>query len=728
MKMKITQFFMNIARKKLNKIKYLTIVVFALISQLSIGQNASKIFMYNEFTGAASFIGPTKTTGASSTFTNLGPISKVINNGRFLGVQNGEMSWVDSTDGHIEFFNIFNGVGSASASWITKMLPTNGTTSATTDEPHAGEVSIGNPNFVDFADDQFVFTDADGSLSAYSSFSAPNSAALTYDPTWTAYTGGGPVNGLAPTNANILAIEDNYIFINNGASDNNVYAYVFTTGAYVGISNLYYPTFSYGGPLNGIGFGAAVNNTVPGITFLGCAGPYWGFYDAAAGGVYWYTYNSLVCYNPLTPVTTLSGTTNYQFSSATPMATAMASGNFIGVCDNEFIFKDADGNLEWYNYNNGIGVYEKANQYCRGPQAGILPNPSAANYIDASEFGLVYLDSNNTTSWYYNYGASSGYEYTDQTWFKFTGGGVNNNQPPSKANILSAEDGLFYVLESNGSLHAYDQETGVLYPSDLWTYTTLTNGPLAGKSLANAVKNLIPGVQYLGIANDELVFAAEIAPTLTTDTSSCANNGKITVTNVIADKYAVSVGSTYVGADYASATALLILPTIVQNNIPNTGGTYTIRFFNGDDTTYKDTTIIVAASVCGPTLAAGTIVCNKTSFIAAPMVGVASDITIQVTMNITTVGPISPIVVSGSGFTMVDSNFKITANATGVQTFNIPAHYDGTALGTVTYSVGNLGTCNTNLTTAPYNKAKKIIMDVLTPDNCTFPQVGPALK
>ncbi|MBL7815793.1 MAG: hypothetical protein JNL70_12335 [Saprospiraceae bacterium] len=96
-----------------------------------------------------------------------------------------------------------------------------------------------------------------------------------------------------------------------------------------------------------------------------------------------------------------------------------------------------------------------------------------------------------------------------------------------------------------------------------------------------------------------------VASSVATCTGSSANNnGKITLTAATnADKYGVSTGTTYTGAAYAAATTLGTLPIDVQTAIPNTGGTYTIRLFNGANDCYKDTTVIVAAVTCSATCA-----------------------------------------------------------------------------------------------------------------------------
>ncbi len=94
-------------------------------------------------------------------------------------------------------------------------------------------------------------------------------------------------------------------------------------------------------------------------------------------------------------------------------------------------------------------------------------------------------------------------------------------------------------------------------------------------------------------------------PTFTQTAATCSatgvpnNDGKITLTAYSsADKYEVSVGATYTGGTYASATNLGAAPLDVRTAILNAGGTFTIRLFNGSDACIKDTTIIVAPVTC----------------------------------------------------------------------------------------------------------------------------------
>lgn len=122
--------------------------------------------------------------------------------------------------------------------------------------------------------------------------------------------------------------------------------------------------------------------------------------------------------------------------------------------------------------------------------------------------------------------------------------------------------------------------------------------------------------------------------------------------------------------------------------------------------------------------AVGVLDCSKTQLIVAPMVGTASNLSLVVTVNVTTAGTFTPITVSGSGMS-VASGYTISTTATGVQQFVIPIHYDGTALGVLNFTVGSAGTCSADL--AGTSK-KTVNMDVWTLDNCTLKLVAPKLK
>jgi hypothetical protein len=111
---------------------------------------------------------------------------------------------------------------------------------------------------------------------------------------------------------------------------------------------------------------------------------------------------------------------------------------------------------------------------------------------------------------------------------------------------------------------------------------------------------------------------------------------------------------------------------------------------------------------------AGTIDCAKTQLSPAPVSGTPSQLSLIVTVNVTTAGSF-PLTVTGSGFTLANGITSVTAATTGVKQFVIPINYDGTALGSLTFTVGSAGSCSADLSTIASRPVNKL---VLTLDNC----------
>jgi uncharacterized repeat protein (TIGR01451 family) len=103
---------------------------------------------------------------------------------------------------------------------------------------------------------------------------------------------------------------------------------------------------------------------------------------------------------------------------------------------------------------------------------------------------------------------------------------------------------------------------------------------------------------------DAGVFCSDITASLAPVPATCTaitenNNGQVSITSVTnASRFAVSLGTSYTGVAYASATAIGSLPQTVVNNAPNGGQTYTVRFFNGSDNCVQDITVTVAPKSC----------------------------------------------------------------------------------------------------------------------------------
>ncbi len=93
----------------------------------------------------------------------------------------------------------------------------------------------------------------------------------------------------------------------------------------------------------------------------------------------------------------------------------------------------------------------------------------------------------------------------------------------------------------------------------------------------------------------------QTAPTCTGTTAN--NNGRIafaTATNVTHFGISTAGAATYDGPAYP-ATAFTAVGQNVSTNIPNTGGTYIVRVFNGSASCFSDVTVSVAAVSCAIT-------------------------------------------------------------------------------------------------------------------------------
>ena len=105
----------------------------------------------------------------------------------------------------------------------------------------------------------------------------------------------------------------------------------------------------------------------------------------------------------------------------------------------------------------------------------------------------------------------------------------------------------------------------------------------------------------------------------------------------------------------------------------------------------------------------GVIDCSKTKLYPAPVQGTPSELSLLVTINVTTVGDFSPITISGSGMSLVSGFDKVTATTTGIQTFHIPIKYDGSTLtNNFQFTIGQAGSCSADLTNKPSNEITRV--------------------
>jgi hypothetical protein len=96
------------------------------------------------------------------------------------------------------------------------------------------------------------------------------------------------------------------------------------------------------------------------------------------------------------------------------------------------------------------------------------------------------------------------------------------------------------------------------------------------------------------------ITTSQVAATCTGPASN--DNGTISLTGVTnGTHYGVSTlnAGSYNGPAFAAATAIPgTLPAVIQSSVPNAGGTYIVRVFNGNNTCFTDVTVTVAAVVC----------------------------------------------------------------------------------------------------------------------------------
>jgi hypothetical protein len=156
---------------------------------------------------------------------------------------------------------------------------------------------------------------------------------------------------------------------------------------------------------------------------------------------------------------------------------------------------------------------------------------------------------------------------------------------------------------------------------------------------------------------------------------------------------------------------------------PNTpAGNYNLTYKICEVTNETNCSTVTSVIVVDEPAPVGTLDCAKTQIIQAPVQGVPNQVTLVVTMNVTIAGNFS-VTLSGSGMSLANGITYVSTTTTGVQTFNIPMKYDGTTLGTLTFTIGST-TCTADLSLT----MKKALIDVWTLDNCTIKIAAPTLK
>jgi hypothetical protein len=214
------------------------------------------------------------------------------------------------------------------------------------------------------------------------------------------------------------------------------------------------------------------------------------------------------------------------------------------------------------------------------------------------------------------------------TWY-FNYTNVPDGDPTAAGNQAGPQPNRRYLVQIGPASWAGGYGAGVLNNMILTTSNVAAAITQPDWSDNDAIlNNSIPTISYLTGAsgqNDhtlDMGFICNLPPSASFIgiPAQCAggtgsNNGRIVMvhsTNV--DKYDFSLGNTYTGAGYSSASAVGAPPFDALTGISNAGGTYTIRVFSGTDQCYKDYTVTVPVSSC-PTDPLGFIYCEETGAI-----------------------------------------------------------------------------------------------------------------
>jgi hypothetical protein len=224
--------------------------------------------------------------------------------------------------------------------------------------------------------------------------------------------------------------------------------------------------------------------------------------------------------------------------------------------------------------------------------------------------------------------------------------------------------------------------------------------------------------------------AGTTAPTLsaTTKANTCPAT-TIDLTTITATNLPSGAILTWHTGTPATAANRVTAGNPVADSSAVPAGTYYAAFFDVANNCFSGTlgsatTAVTATSNVCTAPVAGTVDCSKTEIYEAPVVGTPSQLDLIVTLNVTAVGTFTPVLVSGSGMSLANGVTSVSTTATGIQKVHIPIKYDGTALGTVNFTIGSAGSCAANLAATP---TKKVLKDIWTLDNCA-PIMGPGIK
>ncbi|MDH4460933.1 MAG: hypothetical protein QE277_05885 [Flectobacillus sp.] len=141
-----------------------------------------------------------------------------------------------------------------------------------------------------------------------------------------------------------------------------------------------------------------------------------------------------------------------------------------------------------------------------------------------------------------------------------------------------------------------------------------------------------------------------------------------------------------------------------------TGGTPSLTVSSSQGTGTCTKAVVVAGAPV-----AGTVNCSKTEIYEAPVVGTPSQLDLIVTLNVVAGGTFSPVSVSGSGISLANGVSSVTTSAIGIQKIHIPIKYDGSALGTLNFTIGTAGSCTADMT----KPSSVVSKNVYLLDGCT---------
>jgi uncharacterized repeat protein (TIGR03803 family) len=242
-------------------------------------------------------------------------------------------------------------------------------------------------------------------------------------------------------------------------------------------------------------------------------------------------------------------------------------------------------------------------------------------------------------------------------------------------------------------------------------------------STANKVANptsVTAGTYYAAYYNSGATCYSPASSAVTTTIISCTGSSVVNPcpsTTINLNSSITSVAPSGTVLTWHTASPASTANKVATPSAVSATGVYYPAYYDATNDCYSVTGAPITATVSScVALAAGTIDCSRTQMIPAPVAGTASNHALYITLNVTTIGAFTPVTVTGSGFTVNPSPYSVNATTTGLQTFIIPVHYDGTALtNSLQFTVGSAGSCTADMT----KPAKVISKNIYSLDGCT---------